>query len=641
MTGVEQSKYLGILKEYWGYTQFRGIQWEIIESICSGKDTLGLMPTGGGKSVTFQVPALAMDGVCIVITPLIALMKDQVDHLRKKNVRAYAIYGTMQRNEILTILDNAVLGGVTLLYISPERLTSELFLTKLKHMHVSFITVDEAHCISQWGYDFRPSYLAIAKIRKMKPGIPVLALTATATQATINDIQEKLAFRKENVFRMSFERKNLAYIVRQTKDKLAETMKILNAVDGTAIIYTHNREKTKEYAEALASIGTTATFYHAGLDPVTRSDRQALWQEDKVKVMVATNAFGMGIDKPDVRVVIHVDCPDSIEEYFQEAGRAGRDGKKSYAVLLRGLHENTTLDKRIANNYPEKDYIKKVYEHVAYFLQVGVGSGYGYTFEFDMDKFCKYFKHFPLNVKPALSILQMAGYIEYSEEEVSFTRMQFLVDRDDLYRLKDMTENENNLVTTILRCYSGLFADLTRISEKLLSQKTGIEESQIYLILKGLSKRNIIKFIPKKNIPHIKYLQNRVVSEEIIIPKNVYEQRRKLFEMRINAMKYYIGNDKFCRNKSLLRYFGETKNEDCGHCDVCIRNKRNDKEQKTTYCNIRNKIIACLKDGKGHKVDEMRNIDPNYVELSHTLMKMLNDEEIINNDGSYFLNIKL
>ena len=638
---MEQSKYLGILKEYWGYTQFRGIQWEIIESICSGKDTLGLMPTGGGKSVTFQVPALAMDGVCIVITPLIALMKDQVDHLRKKNIRAYAIYGTMQRNEILTILDNAVLGGVTLLYISPERLTSELFLTKLKHMHVSFITVDEAHCISQWGYDFRPSYLAIAKIRKIKPGIPVLALTATATQATINDIQEKLAFRKENVFRMSFERKNIAYIVRQTKDKLAETMKILNAVDGTAIIYTHNREKTKEYAEALASIGTTATFYHAGLDPVTRSDRQVLWQEDKVKVMVATNAFGMGIDKPDVRVVIHVDCPDSIEEYFQEAGRAGRDGKKSYAVLLRGLHENTTLDKRIANNFPEKDYIKKVYEHVAYFLQVGVGSGYGYTFEFDMDKFCKYFKHFPLNVKPALSILQMAGYIEYSEEEVSFTRMQFLVDRDDLYRLKDMTENENNLITTILRCYSGLFADLTRISEKLLSQKTGIEESQIYLILKGLSKRNIIRFIPKKNIPHIKYLQNRVVSEEIIIPKNVYEQRRKLFEMRINAMKYYIGNDKFCRSKTLLRYFGETKNKDCGHCDVCIRNNRNDKEQKTTYCNIRNKIIDCLKDGKGHKVDEMRNIDPNYVELNHTLMKMLNDEEIINNDGSYFLNIKL
>jgi ATP-dependent DNA helicase RecQ len=440
---------------------------------------------------------------------------------------------------------------------------------------------------------------------------------------------------------MSFERKNLAYIVRQTKDKLAETMKILNAVDGTAIIYTHNREKTKEYAEALASIGTTATFYHAGLDPVTRSDRQALWQEDKVKVMVATNAFGMGIDKPDVRVVIHVDCPDSIEEYFQEAGRAGRDGKKSYAVLLRGLHENITLDKRIANNFPEKDYIKKVYEHVAYFLQVGVGSGYGYTFEFDMDKFCKYFKHFPLNVKPALSILQMAGYIEYSEEEVSFTRMQFLVDRDDLYRLKDMTENENDLVTTILRCYSGLFADLTRISEKLLSQKTGIEESQIYLILKGLSKRNIIRFIPKKNIPHIKYLQNRVVSEEIIIPKNVYEQRRKLFEMRINAMKYYIGNDKFCRNKTLLRYFGETKNEDCGHCDVCIRNNRNDKEQETTYCNIRNEIIDCLKDGKGHKVDEMRNIDPNYVELNHTLMKMLNDEEIINNDGSYFLNIKL
>ena len=448
---MSDDKFTGILKEYWGYNDFRGIQREIIESISAGKDTLGLMPTGGGKSITFQVPALASKGVCIVITPLIALMKDQVSHLREKGIKAYAIYGSMQRNEIVNILDNAVLGGVTLLYVSPERLSSELFLTKLKHMNVSFITVDEAHCISQWGYDFRPSYLSIRSIREIKPKAPVLALTATATPATVDDIQEKLGFKEKNVFKMSFERKNLAYIVRIAENKNEEMLHILNSVNGSAIVYVYSRQKTKDVAEFLEKSGISATYYHAGLEHSTRDERQTMWQEDKVRVMVATNAFGMGIDKPDVRLVIHIDCPDSIEAYFQEAGRGGRDGKKAYAVLLYNNHDKITLSKRISDNFPDKDYIKKVYEHLAYFFQIGVGSGYGHTFEFNIGKFCNNFKHFPIRLEAALKILEKAGYIEYDSNGNERTRLMFLVERDELYKLNELSKEQNSVIIKL--CY--------------------------------------------------------------------------------------------------------------------------------------------------------------------------------------------
>ncbi len=362
-----ESSFESILRRYWGYDDFRSIQREIIESISSGHDTLGLMPTGGGKSITFQVPALAKEGVCIVITPLIALMKDQVMNLRKRGIRAAAIYSGMSHEAVLTTLDNAVFGAVSILYVSPERLSSQLFQTKLKHMRVSFITIDEAHCISQWGYDFRPSYLKIADIRSIKPDAPVLALTATATPTVVDDIQEKLGFREKRVFNMSFERKNLAYVVRHTSDKQGELIHILQNVNGSAIVYVHSRRHAKETAELLCDTGMKASFYHAGLESAEKDKRQKAWQNDDIRIIVATNAFGMGIDKPDVRIVIHIDCPDSIEAYFQEAGRAGRDGEKAYAVLLCNNADVTKLSKRISDNFPDKDYIKKVYAHFAYF----------------------------------------------------------------------------------------------------------------------------------------------------------------------------------------------------------------------------------------------------------------------------------
>ena len=444
-----------ILKKYWGYDDFRGIQREIIESIGSGHDTLGLMPTGGGKSITFQVPAMAQEGVCVVITPLIALMKDQVMHLRKIGIRAAAIYSGLTREEIIVTLENCIFGGIKILYVSPERLESELFKVKLSHMKVSFITVDEAHCISQWGYDFRPSYLKIADIRKIKPDAPILALTATATPQVVDDMIEKLSksdlsqatphqegFR---VFHMSFERKNLAYQVHISTDKYADLVRLLERFVGSAIVYVRSRRRSKEIAELLNEHCLNATFYHAGLDSTTKDQRQKDWQADRIRIMVATNAFGMGIDKPDVRLVVHIDCPDSLEAYFQEAGRAGRDGRPSKAVLLYNNSDERKLLKRIADNYPDKEYIRQVYDHLAYFYQVGIGSGEGATFEFDIEKFCHAFRHFPIQVYSALAILTNCGYITYTEETENKARVMFLISRNDFYRLENLTKIENEL----------------------------------------------------------------------------------------------------------------------------------------------------------------------------------------------------
>ena len=461
--------YRDFLRQYWGYDDFRGIQREIIESIGNGHDTLGLMPTGGGKSITFQVPALCSEGTCIVITPLIALMKDQVQNLRHHGIRAAAIFSGLSREEIIITLENCIFGDIKILYVSPERLSSELFRTKLRHMKVSFITVDEAHCISQWGYDFRPSYLQIADIRKELPGVPVLALTATATPQVVEDIQEKLSgdsgLSGFSIFKMSFERKNLAYVVRRATDKRQELIHILNSVKGCAIVYARSRRRTKEVSDMLNEAGISATFYHAGLDSTVKDERQKDWQSDKVRVMVATNAFGMGIDKPDVRLVLHIDCPDSLEAYFQEAGRAGRDGRKAYAVLLYNDADHRKLDKRISDTFPEKDYIKKVYEHLAYFYEIGIGSGYHATFEFNIDKFCHAFRHFPIQVDSALKILNRAGYIEYTEEQDNQARVMFTVSRNDLYRLENNSPNEEKVITALLRNYGGLFVDYNFIDE--------------------------------------------------------------------------------------------------------------------------------------------------------------------------------
>ena len=624
-------KYLEILHKYWGYPDFRGIQREIIESIGSGNDTLGLMPTGGGKSLTFQVPALAQKGVCIVITPLISLMKDQVDHLRQKDIPAAAIYSGMRHDDIVSALENCVFGGIKLLYISPERLGSELFQAKLSHTKVSFITVDEAHCISQWGYDFRPSYLQIAKVRELVPDAPILALTATATPEVIDDIQKQLAFKKENVFRMSYERKNLAYVVRNTEDKETELIHILKSVGGSAIVYVRTRKRTRDVARMLVESNISATWYHAGLDPEVKSQRQEDWQNGKTRVIVATDAFGMGIDKPDVRLVIHPDAPSSIEAYFQEAGRAGRDGKKSYAVLLWNHRDEHTLRNRIDATYPSKDYIRDVYEHLAYFFEVGVGSGQGTTFEFNIEKFSCVYKYFPLNVNSALVLLQQAGYINYDPEPDTSARVMFKLTRDDLYRLENLPKNEDAVITALLRDYGGLFTDYVYFDESMIAKDSGLSRETIYLALKSLNGKHIVSFIPRKSTPLIRYAVDRVDGKDVILSEDIYDKRKEQFAKRIDAMIDYMKNDDECRSRQLLRYFGETDVNDCGQCDVCLRRKH---EKKNGTADIRQAILGFLADGKQHFINELHKLDLSGDAVDKELERLI-QEEIVEIDNSY------
>lgn len=562
--------YRKILKDYWGYDNFRGIQEDIIRSIGSGRDTLGLMPTGGGKSITFQVPAMAKDGLCIVITPLIALMKDQVRNLRDRGIKAIAIYSGMTREEIIIALENCIFGNYKFLYISPERLDTEIFRIKLRSMKVSMITVDESHCISQWGYDFRPAYLKISEIRNLLPGVPVLALTATATPEVVKDIQQRLAFKEENVFRMSFERKNLAYIVRRTESKQEELLHILKHVDGSAIVYAHNRKRTKEYAQLLNENGITATFYHAGLNNETKDQRQKSWVKGETRVMVATNAFGMGIDKPDVRLVVHVDIPDSPEAYFQEAGRGGRDGKKAYAVLLYARSDKATLKKRITDTFPEKDYIRTVYEHLNYYYQMAMGDGLGCTREFNIDEFCRNFKHFPIQVDSALKILTRAGYLEYTDEQDNNSRLMFTLTKEELYRIHETSPETEKLINIILRSYTGVFTEYAYINEETLSLRTGMTRQQVYDTLISLTRRRILHYIPGKKTPYIIYTRERQEADRLIFTKEVYEDRKESFIRRIEAMTEYAETEDKCRSRMLLLYFGEKNEHNCGQCDVCL-----------------------------------------------------------------------
>lgn len=620
-------KYLDILRKYWGYEDFRGIQREIIESIGSGRDTLGLMPTGGGKSITFQVPALAQEGVCLVITPLIALMKDQVSHLRQRGIRAAAIHSDMTHSAILQALDNCVYGGTQILYVSPERLHSELFQAKFRHMKVSFITVDEAHCISQWGYDFRPSYLHIAEIRQLKPEIPVLALTATATKEVVEDIQEQLRFKEKNVFRMSFERKNLAYVVRKATDKPSELRHILNSVNGSTIVYARSRKRTKETAEWLVSQGISATYYHAGLDVDVKDRHQQAWVNNEKRVMVATNAFGMGIDKPDVRLVIHIDSPDSLEAYFQEAGRAGRDGKKAYAVLLYDSSDARKLSKRVAQTYPEKEYIRDVYEHLAYFFQVGTGTGRGRTFEFSIDKFCVTYKYFPVLVNSALQILERSGYIHYEADPDNSARILFLLERNDLYFLENTTKETEAVITALLRLYGGLFTDYVYIDEGFVANEAGLTQPQVYMVLKELSKRHIVDFIPRRRIPYITYTREREDGDRVIIPQSVYEERRTQYIKRIQAMLDYANNDHVCRSRQLLDYFGEECWQDCRQCDVCVTHQGNMPNEGRTRL-YRQQIKDMLGDRKRHHIAELHTLNIPTECLNEALEELICEKEI-------------
>lgn len=627
-------RFQDILRQYWGYPDFRGIQRDIIESIAGGKDTLGLMPTGGGKSITFQVPALAQEGVCIVITPLIALMKDQVQHLKQRGILADAIYTGKTRSEIVQILENCIFGGVKILYVSPERLGSEIFQTKLRHINVSFITVDEAHCISQWGYDFRPSYLKIADIREQKPGIPILALTATATPEVVDDIQEQLHFGQKNVFRMSFERKNLAYIVRTVSDKQHEMIHILQCVEGSAIVYARSRKRTKEMAELINRSGISATFYHAGLDPAVKDERQKAWQEDEVRVMVATNAFGMGIDKPDVRMVIHIDCPDSLEAYFQEAGRAGRDGEKSYAVLLYDNSDERKLKRRIDDTFPEKELIKDIYEHLAYFFQIGVTSGCGKTFEFNIEKFCYIYKYFPTKVDSALRILEHCGYLHYEDNPDGKARLMFPLGRNDLYQLDNLTPNEDAVITALLRTYGGLFTDFVYIDESLVAHQTELSVQVVYTILKNLSARHIVNFIPQRKTPFITYTRDRVDGDRVIITEEAWESRRTQYIKRIEGMLHYAQNSHVCRSRQLLRYFGEETKEDCRHCDVCLDHKTQNADDRKAEEQAKAAVLQLLGDKQRHFVTELRQITlPS--QLVDEALEHLIAENVIHIDGSY------
>ena len=561
---------LDVLKQYWGYDAFRPLQQDIIQSVLDGRDTLGLMPTGGGKSITFQVPTMAMDGMALVVTPIISLMKDQVDRLRALNIKATYLYAGLTRAEVNRTYEKCLYGNYKFLYVSPERLQSQSFMERLRQMPVSLIVVDEAHCISQWGYDFRPSFLRIAEVRKLFPKVPVLALTATATPVVVEDIQRCLQFRETNVLSMSFARSNLSYVVRHTEEKATELAHILRSVPGTAIVYVRSRKRAKQISDELNRLGIRADFYHAGLYVEDKEDKQNKWTTDQCRVMVATNAFGMGIDKPDVRLVVHVDIPNSLEEYYQEAGRAGRDGKRSYAVLLVKHTDQRTLRRHITEAFPDKDFIRNVYERVGNFLGVSIGEGYQQMFDFNFNLFCQTFNLPVLATHNALKILTQSGYIEFVEEIETQSRVMILARKDQLYDLDTTTPGADQVLQAILRLYTGLFADYVFINEDVISYRTGLDQETIYKSLLELTRMHILHYVPRKRTPYIIYTTSREEPKYVLIPKAIYEDLRQRMTDRIEATINYAYSDTGCRERMLLGYFGEQRADACGQCDLCI-----------------------------------------------------------------------
>ena len=584
-----------ILKRYWGYEDFRPLQLDIIQSVAAGKDTLGLMPTGGGKSLTFQVPALALEGICIVVTPLVALMKDQVQRLRDMGIRAACVHSGMSNDAITRVYDNCLYGDFKFLYISPERLATRAFQERLMSLKVNILVVDEAHCISQWGYDFRPSYLHIAAIRPLLPNVPVLAVTATATAEVVTDIQERLLFPQENVFRVGFERPNLAYVVRKTEDKLQQILGWLQNVPGTAVVYVRMRKRTREIAQFLQEQGISADYYHAGLSEELKNKKQADWKENRTRVIVSTNAFGMGIDKADVRLVLHYDLPDSPEAYFQEAGRAGRDGKKAYAVLLFHPSDATTLKRRVSDTFPQKPYIRTIYDKLCYYYELAPGECDGARFVLDMADFASRY-HLNINqVHSALTILNQAGYLEYNDDPDDYAHLMMTIDRDDLYDIS-FDEKEEDFLQVLLRSYSGLFADYIPIQEEVLAERCGLDKKEIYRLFNRLSSLGVLHYIPRRQQPCVIFTHPRVEGRELNLGEDVYETRLQRFDERITAMVQYACDDSICRSKRLMHYFGQKKTYNCGQCDVCLQRTESGLRYHEVE-SIKESIMTALEDG--------------------------------------------
>lgn len=562
---------LDILSEYWGYSSFRPMQEQIVRSALDGKDVLAILPTGGGKSVCFQVPGLMTDGIALVITPLIALMKDQVQNLRNRGVKALAIYAGMNRREVDLALNNATYGDVKFLYLSPERLGTFLFQSYLPQMKISYIVVDESHCISQWGYDFRPDYLQIGKIRDVVDA-PVIALTATATLEVANDIMEKLRFREKNLLKSGFERPNLSYIVRKCEDKLGQLLGICNGVPGTGIVYVRSRNKTEELAAALTAAGITASFYHAGLPHSLRTTRQEEWKSGKIRVMVCTNAFGMGIDKPDVRFVVHMDLPDSPEAYFQEAGRAGRDGKNSYAVLLWNSTDTKRLHQLETISFPSLDYIEDIYHKIYAFFEIPYGQGLGRELRFDLEAFCKRFSLNRAQVFYAMRYLEREGHWTYSEDVETPTRVKIMVDRDNLYDVEFSDQSLLDIVEILMRKYVGIFSFQVPIDEDYVATKCSLSIIQLRQALYRLSIEHVIKYIPCDRADVLFLKTEHLAQGNVKLSPLRYKMLQETYHKRMETMIEYVTEKDVCRSRFLLAYFGQSESADCGKCDVCRRN---------------------------------------------------------------------
>ena len=623
--------YNEILKHYWGYDDFRGIQREIIESIGAGRDTLGLMPTGGGKSIAFQVPALAKEGLCIVITPLIALMKDQVANLRSRGIKATAIYSGMRSSDIVKALENCIFGDYKFLYVSPERLSSELFLKKIQRVKVSMVTVDEAHCISQWGHDFRPAYREVKQLREIFPNVPVLALTATATPEVVKDIQQQLGFAQENCFSMSFARKNLVYVVRHTENKPQELLHILDRISGSAIVYTLNRKKTKEVCDILLANGVTAEYYHAGLSPESKDAKEEAWKSGRARVMVSTNAFGMGIDKPDVRLVVHIDLPSSIEAYFQEAGRAGRDGNDAYAVTLFSRVDRQVVARRLADNYPSQEFIREIYDEICYYYSMALGDGLNCTYEFSLGDFCKDYHRPTLQTDSALKILTRMGYLEYVEEMEYASRVRFIVGKDALYRFRGLPPDYELLINALLRNYSGLFTDYVFIDERYLSRVTKLSRHRMYEIFVSLVSRGLVQYAPSKKCPIITFTRHRVLGSELRFAREVYDERKAIFGERLKSVINYAVSDDKCRSRLLLEYFGEKGSDDCRRCDVCVQRRAAGKPPQMP--GKEEAVMQLLSDGKPHSLDELATLGLTDNERKALLRALCDEEKIRIVDG--------